>query len=252
MARAGPPGKRSKPFVILGLRVGQGQCAHRPAMEGAVEADHMRALRRVPHQLECALHGLCPPSWTRTRAWDRHRSHIAQRAAHLGIDREIEVGRRVVQDLGSLPLHASTTLGCACPVEFTAIPALKSRKTFAVDVLDAGPAAALRDERVGAWQGRAGDRVVAGQDFTCAGPDRAVLMSGEVGYASCVAVRFIRSFLRLGATARSPRPASAGPRPAMRPTGTSWWRPAQAVARSSPRPRIRSRETAGSTRRRAG
>ena len=51
-----------------------------------------------------------------------------------------------MQDLGGLAVRtASTTLGCACPVELTAIPGVEVEKDVAVHVLYAGTVAALRD-----------------------------------------------------------------------------------------------------------
>jgi hypothetical protein len=95
--------KRSKSLVILGLRVRQGECAHCPAMEGAVEADDVGALGGIASQLERSFYSLSARIGQIHARRARNGGNVAQCRTHLGVDGEIEIRPRVVQDLAGLP-----------------------------------------------------------------------------------------------------------------------------------------------------
>ena len=104
--------ERPEPGVVLRLRRGQGDGAVRPAVERAEECDDVRALRGMAGELDRGLDDLgagvaeVDPCLA-TRDW----RDLRQTATDLGVDRQVEVRRREVDELGGLLLDRRDDLG---------------------------------------------------------------------------------------------------------------------------------------------
>jgi hypothetical protein len=82
--------------------------------------------------------------------------------ADLGVDRQVEVARREVQQLGCLLLDRGDDLGVGVTGRVDGDPGGEVEKQVAVDVLDRQAIAADRYQRVGAWQARRRPGLVEG------------------------------------------------------------------------------------------
>ena len=167
--------ERPEAGVVLGLRRGQADRAVGPAVEGAEEGDDVRPMGRVAGQLDRGLDDLGPgvAEVDPLRAVDRRDAR--QPLAGLGIDRQVEVRRAEVDQLGRLLLDRRDDLGMAVPGRVDGDARREVEEQVAVDVLDGQPVAADRHDRVGPGQARRRPLLVVGHV-------RARLRTGDLGH----------------------------------------------------------------------
>ena len=132
-------------------------------MEGAEEGDEVRPAGGVPGQLDRRLDDLRPRvAEVRPGAAALDRRERRQALAQLGVDRQVEVARREVDQVRRLLLDRRDDLRMRVAGGRDRDPGGEVEEEVAVDVLDGQPLAADRDDRVGARQARRGPGLVVG------------------------------------------------------------------------------------------
>ena len=175
-----PGQQRPESLVVLGFRRCQADRAVGAAVEGAEEADDVRAGPVAYRASLMAPSTASAPELVRnTRVVPGHRRTAAR--PRTSASRSAGRSRWPSSAAGPRPARARPRppAGGQWPVEFTAIPALKSRNRLPSTSSSAAPLAALRHQRVGARQRRAGHRRVALAALALRrGPGSSVRMSG--------------------------------------------------------------------------
>ena len=162
--RAGGDGAEAGPLARLAGR--QRQAAERATVEPAEEGDGVRAPGVVAGQLERRLHGL-GAGVGQEHPGVRHRGERRQPLAHVGVRRQVEVARAVVQDVVDLGVDRGVDGRMGVAGGDDGDPGVEVQEAVAVDVLDDAAPRPAHDERVDAGQRRAGDGLVAGDDPAC-------------------------------------------------------------------------------------
>ena len=145
----------TEPGVVLRLGRGERDGSVRPAMERPEECDDVRSARRPAGQLYRGLDDLRPAVakvGPRPAAGDRR--DLGEAPAQLRIDRQVEVRRREVDELGGLLLDRRDDLGMAVAGRVDRDAGREVEEEVAVDVLDRQALAADRHDRVRARQAR--------------------------------------------------------------------------------------------------
>ena len=153
----------AEPGPLAGLARRQRQAAERAAVERPEEGDHVRPAGVVAGELERGLDRL-GAGVGEEHPGVGHRGERGQALADVGVDREVEVGRAVVQDVVDLGVdrRVDGRVGVAGGGDGDA--GVEVEEAVAVDVLDHAAPGPLDDERVHAGQRRAGDGLVARDD----------------------------------------------------------------------------------------
>ena len=125
-----------------------------PPVERAEEGDDVRPLRRVPSELDGRLDrlGARVAEVGAGRAVDR--GDLGQSLADFGVDRQIEVGRREMDQLGRLLLDRRDDLRVGVAGRVDGDAGGEVEEEVAVDVLDGQAIATDGHDRVGARQAR--------------------------------------------------------------------------------------------------
>ena len=156
--RSGP-----KPGVVLRLGRRQRDRTVRPAVERAEERDDVRPLRRVAGELDRGLDDLRPAvAEVDAGLATGDRRDLGQASADLGVDRQVEVGRREVDQLGRLLLDRGHDLRMRVAGRVDRDAGGEVEEEVAVDVLDRQAFTADGDDRVGPRQARRRPRLVEG------------------------------------------------------------------------------------------
>ncbi|OGN84948.1 MAG: hypothetical protein A2X23_01630 [Chloroflexi bacterium GWC2_73_18] len=148
--------ERPEAGVVPGLRGGQRDGPVGPAVEGAEEADQVRAPGGVAGELDRRLDRLGAGVGQEGARRRVHGGDPIELAADLGVDRQVEVrGGEVEESLGLL-LDGAHHLGVAVTGRGDGDPGGEVEEEVAVDVLDHQAVAAHRHDLVGARQARRG------------------------------------------------------------------------------------------------
>ena len=150
--------------VVLRLRGGQ---AHRPVRSGRGRRPGTRRRTGRPScvssELDRDLDHLGPGvAEVRPGATALDRAEVREALAQLGVDRQVEVARREVDEVGRLLLDRGHDLGVGVTGRGHRDAGREVEEEVAVDVLDRQAFAADGDDRVGAGQARRGPRLVVG------------------------------------------------------------------------------------------
>ena len=152
-----------KPVRYFALRRGERDRAHRASVERLVERDQVLAAGRVARELDRGLDRLgARVREERACPLPAERRHRVEPLADVGVDRQVEVRRRVVQQLGR-PVAASPRppSGGSARSLVDGDAGVQVQEDVPVDVLDDRAATRARHERVGARERRRGDLAVA-------------------------------------------------------------------------------------------
>ena len=152
--------QRTEVRVVLGLRCGQAHRTVGAAVEGAEERDDVRPLRREPGELDGRLDDLGPGVAEVGPRPSGHRGEPGQLAAHLGVDRQVEVAGAEVDELGRLFLDGGHHLRMRVARRGDRDARREVEEEVAVDVLDGQALAADRHDRVGPRQARRGPGLI--------------------------------------------------------------------------------------------
>ena len=136
-----PGQQRPEPGVVLGLGGGQADRAVAAAVEGAVEADHVLAAGGRPGQLQRPLDGLGPGVGEEGPDRAGHGGGRGQGLGVLGVDGQVEVAGRVVEQVGGLAADRLDHPGVGVAGRADGDAGVEVEEQVAVDVLDqrAGP-----------------------------------------------------------------------------------------------------------------
>ena len=130
----------AEPGALAGLAGGQRQAAQRSAVEGAEEGDHVRAPGVVAGELERRLDGLGAGVGEEDLAIV-HRGQRGEALAHVGVGRQVEVARAVVQDVVDLGVDGGVDGRVGVTGGDDGDAGVEVEEAVAVDVLDdAAPA----------------------------------------------------------------------------------------------------------------
>ena len=155
-----PRQQRPEAGVVLGLRGRQRDRAVGPTVERAEERDDVRPLGREPRELDRRLDDLGPGVAEIGAHAARDRRDPRQLAADLGVDRQVEVRRREMDQLGRLLLDRGHDLRMRVTGRVDRDAGGEIEEEVAVDVLDDEAVAADRDDRVGTREAGRGPRLV--------------------------------------------------------------------------------------------
>ena len=125
-----------------------------PAVERAQEGDDVRSMRRVAGQLDRRLDDLGAGVAEIGPGAALDRRELGQPAADLGVDRQVEVARAEVDQLGGLLLDRRDDLRMRVAGRVDRDAGGEVEEQVAVDVLDGQAVATDRHDRVGARQAR--------------------------------------------------------------------------------------------------
>ena len=174
---------------LAGLAGGERQAADRAAVEGAEEGDGVGPAGVVAGQLEGGLDGL-GAGVAEEHAGVGHRGQRGEPLADLGVGREVEVARAVVQDVVDLGVDGRVDGRVAVAGGGDGDAGVEVEEAVAVDVLDDAAPRPPHDERVDAGERGAGDGFVPRDDLPGHGPGqlgaqvRRRRVRGEVGQLS--------------------------------------------------------------------
>ena len=152
--------QRVEAGVILRFRRGQGDGAIRPAMKPAEESNDVRAPGVVAGELHRGLDRLRAGVAEVRPELARHRRDPRDRGRGLGVDRQVEVRGRVVDELGRLLLDRADDAGMAVARGVDRDARREVEEQVPVDVLDGHAQPADRHDRVGAREAGRGPRLV--------------------------------------------------------------------------------------------
>ncbi len=144
------------------FRRGQGQRAHRPAVERAEETDDDRALAVPAGDLERRLGALRPAVGVEDLLRHRAGGEVGEPLGQMDLVRIVEVGPGEVAQPADLLPHRAHDLGMGVPDRGHPDPGSEVEEPVAVDVRDPDPAPRLRDDRGGLGAGHEG--VLVGGD----------------------------------------------------------------------------------------
>ena len=142
--------ERTEVGVVLRLRCGEADGAHRAAVEGTQERDHVRAAGVVPGQLEAGLDRLGAGVADEGALGARHGGDAGELRGGLGVDRQVVVARAEVLELVGLALDGGDDVRVAVPGGVDRDAGGEVQEHVAVDVLDGAAEAAHGHDRVGA------------------------------------------------------------------------------------------------------
>ena len=143
-----PGQQRPEARVVLRLRGRQAQRSVGAPVEGAEERDDVRPLRGVSRELDGRLDDLGAGVAEVDPATAGHRGEAGQLATDLRVDRQEEVTRAEVDELGGLFLDGRDHLRVAMPGRGHRDAGREVEEEVAVDVLDRQPLPANRHDRV--------------------------------------------------------------------------------------------------------
>ena len=141
--------ERTEPGAVLRLRRRERHAAVGAAVERAVERDHVLAAGGPPRQLDPRLHRLGARVGEEGPDAAGHRRDLREPLRDLGVDRQVEVGGGVVDQLRRLPLDRLHHRGVAVPRRRDRDPRVHVEEDVAVHVLDHRSGPTRRDERIG-------------------------------------------------------------------------------------------------------
>jgi hypothetical protein len=121
-------------------------------VERADHRDDVLPARRVPGELDRALDGLGAGVREEAARTLGERRDPIELLADVGVDREVEVARRIVQELFGLSLDRGDHGGMGVAGRCDGDPRVHIEEQVAVDVLDHGTGPSLRHELVRAWE----------------------------------------------------------------------------------------------------
>ena len=142
--------QRSEVGVVLRLRRGEADGAHRPSVEGAQERDHVRSAGVVPGELEAGLDRLGSGVADEGALGARHGGDAGELRGGLRVDRQVEVTGAEVLELLGLALDGGNHVRVAVPGGVDRDAGGEVQEHVAVDVLDGAAEATHGHDRVGA------------------------------------------------------------------------------------------------------
>ena len=146
-----PRQERAEPRVVLRLRRRERDGAVRAAVECAEERDDVRPSRRMARELDRGLDHLGPAvAEVDPGLATRDLGDLREPAADLRVDRQVEVGRREMDQLGRLLLDRGDDAGMGMARRVDRDAGREVEEQVAVDVLDRQALATNRDDRIGA------------------------------------------------------------------------------------------------------
>ncbi len=146
------------------LAGGEGQCAHRAAVEGAVEADELLAAGVVPGELDGGLDGLSARVAEEGERPFLEGGDLVQAFAQPDLQRVIEV-RRNVNKAVRLLLNGRDDFGVAVAGGGDGDAGSEVDEAVAVHVPDLGALAVVHHKGVGTWIRRRDDDGVSFEDL---------------------------------------------------------------------------------------
>jgi hypothetical protein len=129
-------------------------------MEGAEERDDVRALRGIPGEFDRRLDRLRSGVAEVGARGPVDRGDLGQTLANLGIDRQVEIRRREMDQLRGLLLDRGDDLRVTVTGRVDRDARREVEEEIAVDVLDREALPADRHDRVGTRQARRRPRLV--------------------------------------------------------------------------------------------
>ena len=152
--------QRPEARVVLRLRGGQGDRAIRPPVECPQERDDVRPLRGEPGELDRRLDDLGARVAEVDARAPRDRRDPGELAAHLRVDRQVEVRRAEVDQLRGLLLDRRDDLRVRVAGRVDRDAGGEVEEQVAVDVLDRQAVTADRHDRIGPRQAGRRPRLV--------------------------------------------------------------------------------------------